>query len=115
EPKKPRLDGDWLGMIRAPARAQLTEPLHRPDIMFVAQRAKQSFPKGLLPTGLASARLKNCCFALQSHLGCLEKQRVLLLSIEFAERRATFAAQCFGHGLRAFAAQPQAQFANLRV
>src|SRR5205823_5213338 len=55
ETEQPRLDRNWFGMSRAPAWTQLAQPLHGPHIMFVAERAKQTFPECLFPSGVASA------------------------------------------------------------
>src|SRR5213593_397638 len=58
--KQPRLqsDGADFGLGRANSRAQFGQALHRPDVVFVAQRPQPAFPKGLLPTSLAGARLQ---------------------------------------------------------
>ena len=56
------------------ARAQFPKPLHRPDVVLVAQSPQPAFPKGLLPAGMAGAGLKLSRFALQPHQRGLVQQ-----------------------------------------
>src|SRR5437867_4206030 len=43
--EEPRLQGERLRTGTGPARTQFGQTLHRPDIVRVTQRAKESFPE----------------------------------------------------------------------
>src|SRR5258708_34317897 len=51
------LQGEWRGVRIKPARPQLSQALHGPDIVLVSQGAKKSLPYRLLPPPLPRPRL----------------------------------------------------------
>jgi hypothetical protein len=86
--------------------------MHRPHIVFVTEGAKQTFPQGLLPTGLARPCLELRGFALESHSCGLQEQLLQLRWFELAQRTATFAAKHFRQFFGRFVSQPETQFAE---
>ena len=90
--------------------AQFTKPLHRPDIVLVAQGMEEPFPKRLLPSALPRARLELSSFALQPDETCLLQELEPAVGAKFAQGRTAMALE-FGRKFRSrIGAQSQGQF-----
>src|SRR6185436_11954059 len=50
------LQGQWRFRFVIPTRARFCQTLHRPNIVFVTERAKKSFPERLFPTDVTRSR-----------------------------------------------------------
>ena len=109
------LQGERLGLGRLPARAQLGQALHGPDVVFVTQGAKESLPERLLPADSPGAGLELRRLALESHVRCLLEQVQQLRLRHRTQRGAALAAQFFRQCLRRLAAQPQAELSERRI
>src|SRR5580765_3475886 len=115
ESEESRLQCEGLRAVSRPTGAQFGQALHRPNIFFIPERAKEPFPKGLFPIGLFCASTKLRRFAFQPDLCRLMKQLCHLLRFQFTQGRATFTPQLFGKRLRSFAAKPEAKFTQGRI
>lgn len=91
------------------------QPLHRPLIMLVAKRPKQTLPQSLLPAGLPGAGLEMGALGLQAHQRGLAQKRLEPGFIQRLQGRATLPNQTFRERLRRLAAKPKVQFAQGRV
>src|SRR5262249_10089121 len=75
------------------SRAQLSQALHRPQIMFVAQGTEQPLPERLLPASLSSPGLKQRRLALEPNESGLPQQFTELLRRQLPQRSATLTEQ----------------------
>jgi len=96
-------------------RALFGEVLHGPNIVFIAERAKQIFPKRLFPSGAFGAGAKLGGFGFEPRARCLVQKPGQFGFGEVAQGGATFAAEIFGQGTQRFVFEREAQFGERRV
>ncbi len=98
-----------------PARTQFGKTLHRPDIMFVTERAENAFPQRLLPADLPCAGVKLGGLALQAdECGFVQQFQQLLLG-QFPQRRGATAQHFLGQRRSRLVTQPKTEFPQRRI